>query len=46
MTKTAIVILPAFACLALYGRGESKPWPPDSIGNDQQRVLTLQQQMD
>jgi len=24
MTKTAIVILPAFACLALYGRGESK----------------------
>jgi hypothetical protein len=44
MKKAAIVILPAFACVALFGRGESKPWPPDSSGSDQQRVLTLQQQ--
>jgi hypothetical protein len=25
MTKRAIVILPAFACVALFGRGEPKP---------------------
>ena len=44
MTKRAIVILPAFACVALFGRGESKPWPPsDSVGNDQQQVLALEQ---
>src|ERR1700683_3112385 len=44
MTKRAIVILPAFACVALFGRGESKHWPPsNSVGNDQQQVLALEQ---
>jgi hypothetical protein len=40
--KKAIVILPVFACAALFGRGESKPWKMDAIGNEEQEMLTLE----
>lgn len=44
VTRAAIVILPAFTCIALFGRAESKPAKSDPAGNEEQRVLAIQQQ--
>ena len=44
MIRAAVVILPAFACAALFGRGESKPWKSDAAATEEQRVLTVEQQ--
>lgn len=38
MIRKAIIILPAFACATLFGRGESKPWKMAPISNAEQQV--------
>ena len=44
MRAIAIVILLAFASAALHARGESRHFKSDAMSNEEQRVLTLEQQ--
>ena len=43
MTRFAIVLLPAFACVSLFGRGDSKNFKSDAATPEQQ-VLAVEQQ--